>query len=288
MNKKIVFLENAFSQSCTDDLLFELKLRVYNRILKLSSYDFSDKKSAIQLLNEMYDMRANKNAPYFSLQTRLQDYGEIMSSELYHMKVYRSASSSCLNSNQPVQNYRPYAHIKSHAQEHSLERNIAKKIEEMNKYRFDPITDYNGVVKNNIRDNCYYDVDFYHFLDCIHNMDQGTLYKKTQIAEYKKHLKNSFADNSLFQIYFNFLTYMSNNPNMFHHMKKYLHFHPYSTKLLKNRTYYFNMDLLNVIFTFDNEALGELKSVLTLFPTSPSLDEVFTAVSLMHMPLGGS
>ncbi|EUD68051.1 hypothetical protein C922_01663 [Plasmodium inui San Antonio 1] len=284
MNKKILFLENAFSQRCTDDFLFELKLRVYNRILKLSSYDFSDRKSAFQLLNDMYDMRANKNVPYFSLQTRLQDYADIIRSDLYHMKVFRSDAP---RANQPVEGYLRPAAI-NHAKEPSLERSITRKIEEMNKYRFDPIRAYNGVVKNNIRDNCYYDVDFYHFLDCIHNMDQGTFSKKTKPAEYKKYLKNSFADNSLFQIYFNFLTYMSNNPKMFHHMKKYLHFHPYSTKLLKNRTYYFNMDLLNVIFSFDNDALAELRSVITLFPTCPSLDEVFTAVSLMHMPLGGA
>ncbi|ANQ07482.1 Uncharacterized protein PCOAH_00016920 [Plasmodium coatneyi] len=285
MNKKIVFLQNAFSQSCTDDMLFELKLRVYNRILKLSSYNFSDRKSAFQLLNDMYDMRANKNAPYFSLQTRLQDYGDIISRELYHMKVHRSTARSA---DQAVGVYRGCAITNNTQEKPPLERNIARKIEQMNKYRFDPIIDYNGVVKNNIRDNSYYDVDFYHFLDCIQNMDQGTFSKKTKLVEYKNYLKNSFAENSLFQMYFNFLTYMSNNPKMFHHVKKYLHFHPYSTKLLKNRTYYFNMDLLNVIFSFDNEALGELQSVLSLFPTCPTLDEVFTAVALLHMPLGGA
>ncbi|SCQ16215.1 conserved Plasmodium protein, unknown function [Plasmodium ovale] len=311
INKKIIFLKSAFGNKVANKFSFELMLSVYNRMLKLSSYKFSDRKDAFDVLCHIYDLQAGKNVPLFSLMHRTQDYVDIIRSELYSVKIARwrhrgdntdakaistkgnaveDAAKSAVDGGVPSGNAVPLDGLmncmESFQEWHGgnlLEQSATKKVEEMNRYRINAIRDYNDVIQNNVKDNSYCNVDFYHFLDSINNV-QSTFSKKRDTAEMTKFLKDNMQGSSLYFVYFHFLTYMSNNPKMFYHIKKYLHFHSYPTKLVRSKAYYFNMDLLNTIFHFDNKALAELKNVLSLFPTNPSIEEVLTSVSLMSMP----
>ncbi|SBT33588.1 conserved Plasmodium protein, unknown function [Plasmodium ovale wallikeri] len=311
INKKIIFLKSAFGNKVANKFSFELKLSVYNRMLKLSSYKFSDRKDAFDVLRHIYDLQVGKNVPLFSLMHRTQDYADIIRSELYSMKITRwrrpgdntdtkvistkgNAAESATESAGDRGAYSGDAIpldglmncMESFQEWHGgnlLEQSATKKVEEMNRYRINEIRDYNDVIQNNVKDNSFCNIDFYHFLDSIYSV-QSTFSRKRYTAEMTKFLKDNMQGSSLYFVYFHFLTYMSNNPKMFYHIKKYLHFHSYPTKLVRSKAYYFNMDLLNTIFHFDNKALAELKNVLSLFPTNPSIEEVLTSVSLMSMP----
>ncbi|CRG99439.1 LOW QUALITY PROTEIN: conserved Plasmodium protein, unknown function [Plasmodium relictum] len=308
LNKKILFYKKIFNRQLTSEFLFELKLKVFNRLLKLSSYDFSDRRNAFDVLNDIYEQKANKNVQYICLINMIKNYKEIIQSQLYNIHFTNLKENNGLNNNKKCTDVNPITDksliydikdvenlnnlvkhkyiFKNLTIRNLLEKTIIQKIEKMNKYCINDIKDYKDIIKNSIKDNVYYNIDFYHLIDCSSNK-QNSFRKQAQM-EYINSLNNNKFDNSLYSIYFNFFIYISNNPKILFHIKKYLHFHTYSTKLLKSKTYYFNLDLLNIIFNFDNQALNELKMILSLFPSSPSIEEVFNSVNLLSMPFCNS
>ncbi|SCN59743.1 conserved Plasmodium protein, unknown function [Plasmodium chabaudi chabaudi] len=325
MNKKIILIRKLFEKKSKNIFEFELKLKIFNRLLKLCSYEFYDKKNGIELLNSIYDQRRNKNVTSFSIINRKNDYIDIIHSQLGDATIVPlthsesqneeiSALSNCIpNSNmtslsndlniskpaknnylKAVQNSKNLLNFrigskKWHPGNIWMEKFTMEKLYEMNKYRIYDINSYNDVIKNNIKDNTHYDVDYYYLLSNISNPD-NTLHcnNETEDNHQTDIRRNNLLNKSINFMYLHFLINISYNPNMLYHIKKYLHLHSYSSKIFEKKNYYINMDLLNIIFHFDKNGLQQLKSALTIFPTNPTIEELFDAVSSLSLPFDNS
>ncbi|CAD2103081.1 conserved Plasmodium protein, unknown function [Plasmodium vinckei] len=325
INKKIIFLRKLFEKKSKNIFEFELKLKIFNRLLKLCSYEFYDKKNGVELLNSIYDQRRNKNITPFSIINRKNDYIDIIHSQLGDAAIFplnnsksqneeTSALSNCvpnsnmtylsndLNISKPVKNnYLKTVESsknllnfriglkKLHGENIWIEKFTMEKINEMNKYRIYDINSYNDVIKNNIKDNTHYDVDYYYLLGNISNPDNILHCNNEAEDNHQTDIRrNNLLNKSINFIYLHFLINISYNPNTFYHIKKYLHLHSYSSKIFENKNYYMNMDLLNIIFNFDKNGLQQLKSALIIFPTNPTIEELFDAVSSLSMPFDNS
>ncbi|KEG01843.1 hypothetical protein YYE_03362 [Plasmodium vinckei vinckei] len=325
INKKIIFLKKLFEKKSKNIFEFELKLKIFNRLLKLCSYEFYDKKNGIELLNSIYDQRQNKNITPFSIISRKNDYIDIIHSQLGDVAILPlnnfeaqneeatalsncipNSNMTCLSNDLNISKTVKNNYLKSGENSKNLlnfriglkkwnggniwmEKFTMEKINEMNKYRIYDINSYNDVIKNNIKDNTHYDVDYYYLLGNISNPD-NILHSNNEAEDYYQTgiRRNILLNKSINFMYLHFLINISYNPNSFYHIKKYLHLHSYSSKIFEKKNYYMNMDLLNIIFYFDKNALQQLKSALTIFPTNPTIEELFDAVSSLSMPFDNS
>ncbi|CXI34246.1 conserved Plasmodium protein, unknown function [Plasmodium berghei] len=319
MNKKIIFFRKLFEKKSKNIFEFELKLKIFNRLLKLCSYKFYDKKNGVELLNNIYDQKRNKNITSFSIINRKNDYIDIIHSQLGDIGIcslqnskFQDGKISTLNNCIPDSNMASLSNnlniskpIKNRYLKTSnnllnfrigskkwkggniwMEKFTMEKINEMNKYRIYDINSYNDVIKNNIKDNTYYDADYYYLLVQISNCDNilncnNGIEENQQTNIRRSKILNKYID----FIYLHFLINISYNPNIFYHIKKYLHLHSYSAKNFEKKNYYINIDLLNIIFNFDKNGLKQLKTALTIFPTNPTIEELFDAVSSLSIPL---
>ncbi|ETW36741.1 hypothetical protein PFTANZ_02564 [Plasmodium falciparum Tanzania (2000708)] len=350
LNKKFIFFKSVYKNKSINEFLLELKFKVFNRLLKLNSYEFSDGKNAIDILNDIYEQKCNRNMSYFFLMNVIRDHYDSFKCQPYNMKYYeeninnkeniihkQNKSKNKKKDYHNIQNnfnannidnishifkYEKYIKDNFHNKNNEIQQenptkrlktfeyNMIHNIKYINKYRMDNIYNYNDIIKNNVKDKVHYKIDFYHFIDKNsfmniknHNINNYNMkynnikYHKIKYNNIKynhmqynnKLLLSNYHQyntniNSLYFTYLHFFIYITNHPYIFFHIKKYLHFHNLSTNFIKNKIYYFNMDLLNIIFNLDSTALEELKNILTFFPSNPSIDEIYKAVYLLSMP----
>lgn len=272
------------------------KCQPYN--MKYYEENINNKENIIHKQNKS----KNKKKDYHNIQNNFNANNIDNISHIFKYEKY--IKDNFHNKNNEIQQENPTKRLKT------FEYNMIHNIKYINKYRMDNIYNYNDIIKNNVKDKVHYKIDFYHFIDKNsfmniknHNINNYNMkynnikYHKIKYNNIKynhmqynnKLLLSNYHQyntniNSLYFTYLHFFIYITNHPYIFFHIKKYLHFHNLSTNFIKNKIYYFNMDLLNIIFNLDSTALEELKNILTFFPSNPSIDEIYKAVYLLSMP----